>query len=332
MPLMVRLCAIVELLFSRRCLPSEVFSLFNLLPLFFFRAKIPCGTEHILASSCLLSYPSQTLGFNTLLRFTKTTLELYLVLWKHNQYSSRCPEHPSEGLTTTAHPIWSHCTPEEADFSLLGDFIPTVVGILCYFPRHTKWRQIAFRIRNNAWTGNQVAMYILFSRGITAPGVLTASTISKQFTAAWDWTEKTYGTIGAQADFGSPGATALVEYKPSLVQSSTIGVGRQQRPNGDVRLIDLAEGLQHLPKKEDATVLTAAITMAIRTSDQTRLSGFQSYVQRTPELAAIAAIQATLTQQDHEARDEDAAQRHNPSRHTEMVSFFGSLESPYERK
>ncbi|KAF2742327.1 hypothetical protein M011DRAFT_481815 [Sporormia fimetaria CBS 119925] len=237
----------------------------------------------------------------------------------------------TDAFKRDVHPVQSCCPSEEVSLVPLGDHIPTIPEILTYFPRHTKWYEVSWRLRDNGWTGDATVEYILYTRDIDDKGALTSSTVSKQHGSSWESAHKAHRadtpSTGAEMNWEGAETKPWILYEPGRIDLTARP--KPHRPVTDTRLIDLAEGVRRWPAGEDATVLTAAILLAIRTDEEVLLSDFQAYVQRNRRLRRIAAAQSHLTRAQLQARDKASAIRYLRKNHAGIDAFLGKK---YKRK
>ncbi|KAF2279519.1 uncharacterized protein EI97DRAFT_482030 [Westerdykella ornata] len=164
--------------------------------------------------------------------------------------------HASQALPLNANtpfisPLHSHCTPPTVDLSLIGSYNVSAVEIVTFFPAHTLWREVMWRLSNNGWQPNEIISAVLYTRRITDASVIHRTTLYKQRKETNAW---------AAAHGLKAGRVTKLD-----MQGISQDRGSYARSGGvhDYRLRDLAEGVVHMPRGTDRQILTAAIELAI---------------------------------------------------------------------
>lgn len=172
------------------------------------------------------------------------------------------------------------------DLRYLGNYQVTPVELLTFFPEHTAWRDVMWRLHRAGFTPNEIVRYILYSRRVTrqfipgttqeilsqGPDCLNATTYVHQRDNAVPWANNK----APDMNMGALDTERAYQYR--------------RKPLEDYRLRDLAYGVVRRPIGADRQILTAAIEVAEEDTSDVRLSGFTAFVQ-----THWARIQAKLT-------------------------------------
>jgi hypothetical protein len=148
-----------------------------------------------------------------------------------------------------AHPLESFSPPANVDIRLLGNIALTATEIITFFPNHIRWLEAGYRFRNNDWTTNELVAYLNYARQLDGD---RAEKVHK------------YRSICLQAhkQMETPG-----DVLPDLLTPEHWTFLSELRSSKltpvDYYIVDLAEGVVHMPFGEGAWILTRTVAYAI---------------------------------------------------------------------
>ncbi|KAF2647401.1 hypothetical protein K491DRAFT_784748 [Lophiostoma macrostomum CBS 122681] len=187
-----------------------------------------------------------------------------IAMWHYNHPGISLPYDAGTGWESELEAL---CTPPSVDITFLGNTPITAVEIMTFFPLHAKWHWIHHRLNQNGWTDTHIAHYVMWSRRIKDPLAFQRSTLAKRLQSTRKWEEQNqmadapvskFDMQGIMMDRGLSGIHTILE---------------------DYRLVDLADGVAHMPNGDDRRLLSTVVEHAnINGNGDARLSQFQAYV------------------------------------------------------
>lgn len=171
---------------------------------------------------------------------------------------------PPEAVRNTYNPAHTG-TPECIEIRNLGPLPVTIIEVLTYFPLHTCWRAVAWRLSEAGWDPSQIVEYIYWARSITDVNAIKRPTIHKQMDRARNWASSQATPVSITYTMGNIApVNGLGGYSADLL---------------DFPIFNLGDNVVHHPTFQDAGVLTQAIALARATNDTTTtLQGLATFV------------------------------------------------------
>ncbi|CAI6331152.1 unnamed protein product [Periconia digitata] len=160
------------------------------------------------------------------------------------------------------HDISSHCPPIMVDISLM-DFPVSAVELITFFPEHTRWPSVAYRLHEHGWGASAICHMLHYTRDLKSAGCMQRGTMQKRFTFANTWRRSN--------------SSAVVSAFPSRMDRSYSGKDREVA-HTDYYVVDLAEGVVKFPEDDNARTLTHVVRHAMANSNNfLRLSEVAEY-------------------------------------------------------
>ncbi|KAH4070922.1 hypothetical protein HBI70_209780 [Parastagonospora nodorum] len=197
---------------------------------------------------------------------------------------------PVSALGGPQHELESICTSSAVDLRLCN-LDMSVEEILTYFPRHTVWREVLWRIMQH-WPAVDIVEFIYWTRSLSGEKTVMRATIQKEFREVRTWAVKKLGEQKlAQKDVEGTKAVfkgSTVEGPKTMANMAKMNLdsgntGCDKGEPFDYYVHDLAEGVQddHHPTGKGAQLLTHVIEHVREVGDHDLLlSGVVEYAQQ----------------------------------------------------